>query len=66
MTLKHEKIEDIQKVKEFLCMKEYKGLSVEISPEDEVFSMPDKLNWCSLFREDWECGKGCYYYNSLK
>ncbi len=47
-----------------MSLEEYQGLSVEISPEDEVFLMPDKFNWYSLFRGDWECGKGYYYYST--
>ena len=36
--LEPRQIEDIQRVKEFRDLEEYQGLSVEISPEDEVFS----------------------------
>lgn len=36
--LGHKEIEGIQKVKEFRDLEEYTGLSVEIFPEDELFS----------------------------
>ena len=34
----HKEIEGVQKVKEFRDLEEYTGFSVEIRPEDEVFS----------------------------
>ncbi|HOA68833.1 MAG TPA: hypothetical protein PK669_00545 [Methanosarcina thermophila] len=43
-------------------LEEYHGLSVEISPEDEVFLIPDKFNWCSIFRGIGIAEKGCYHY----